>query len=165
VEARGQVGGIESDAETRKRIARNSGAWVCPTCQKSNRQTMEEQEALAKEAGKENKEENVPEELRLAYREDLGKNEAVEASSTMPKVEETPMAETIMTETSSPPENSLPQAQQPVPHAEPAVVQLNQQPRRAQARRGSEDAWLDTVIYGIAAFLGILLARKVLSFL
>jgi ubiquitin-conjugating enzyme E2 J1 len=155
VEARGQVGGIDSDAETRKRLARSSGDFACPNCGKSNSKIMEEQERLVAEHGEDGKkmEEKVPEELRLAYREDLGKKEdepQIEAEAQAPKEESTPQPQTPQEPVVQPAEQTTAQLQQ------------QEQPRRAQARAGSEDAWLEMGIWIIGAILAILIARKVL---
>jgi ubiquitin-conjugating enzyme E2 J1 len=154
VEARGQVGGIDCDEDTRRRLARQSTEWMCAGCGRSNRVIMEEQEKAAKESGAEGakKEEKVPEELRLAYREDLGKEK------------DTATSEARVEPQHSSPEPVVSQPPQQVLSTTEQTVQQNRL-RRTQARRGSDDAWLDKAIYGIAAFLVFLVARKFLSFL
>jgi len=153
VEARGQVGGIDCDEDTRRRLAKQSTEWVCAGCGRSNRVIMEEQEKAAKENEAEGgKEEKVPEELRLAYREDLAK----EKDTATPEARVEPQ--------NSSPEPVVSRPPQQVSSTTEQTVQQNR-PRRMQARRGSDDAWLDKAIYGIAAFLVFLVARKFLSFL
>lgn len=89
-DAKGQVGGIDSTEAARKKMAGESGAYRCAACGgRSNAEIMREREELAREAEGEGKqeeeEEAVPEELRLAYREDLakedGEGEKAQASS------------------------------------------------------------------------------------
>ncbi|KAH9867233.1 hypothetical protein IAQ61_007825 [Plenodomus lingam] len=75
-DAKGQLGGIECSKVARGRMAKDSGSWTCAGCGKSNADIMKEREALvaeleAKEGTR--KEEEVPEELRLAYRDELDK--------------------------------------------------------------------------------------------
>ncbi|KAF1849533.1 UBC-like protein [Cucurbitaria berberidis CBS 394.84] len=77
-DAKGQLGGIECSKDARERLAKESGAWRCPGCAKSNADVMREREELVKEVeDKEGKreEDEVPDELRLAYRDELGKKE------------------------------------------------------------------------------------------
>lgn len=83
-EARGQVGGIESTDEVRRRLAGESGKFRCQGCGgKSNAEILGEQEELARkleeEEGSMREEEKVPEDLKLGYREDIeGKKETKE---------------------------------------------------------------------------------------
>ena len=75
-DARGQVGGLDMHPEAREKLARLSRSWKCASCGQSNEEIMRETEKEWREnhGGEESKEE-VPEELRLAFREDLGKGE------------------------------------------------------------------------------------------
>lgn len=78
-----QLGGIECSAQARKKMAGESGAFKYPTCGRTNAAIIKEREEAAalieaKEGKK--KEEEVPEELRLAYRDELGKGAEAEAS-------------------------------------------------------------------------------------
>ncbi|KAL1649154.1 hypothetical protein SLS58_001728 [Diplodia intermedia] len=76
-DAKGQVGGIDSTDATRRAMARESGAHRCAACGgRANAEIMREREELAREAevaaeGEKRRDDEVPEELRLAYREDL----------------------------------------------------------------------------------------------
>ncbi|KAK5165010.1 hypothetical protein LTR04_001548 [Oleoguttula sp. CCFEE 6159] len=74
-DVQGQLGGLQCNDATRRSMAVESAGWKCVTCGRTNQQIMADREAAAKEredAGAAKKEETVPEELRLAYREDLG---------------------------------------------------------------------------------------------
>jgi ubiquitin-conjugating enzyme E2 J1 len=153
-DAKGQLGGLQCDDDARKKMASRSGEYACPTCQKSNRTIMDERAEEVKklaDEGKETKEEEVPEELRLAYREDL-----VQASD---KKSETGAKDTSQAETttSTPPTSNG--------SATPAASQMAQLPaRRAPARaQDSNESWIDMAIYGIAAVLVLLVARKMLA--
>ncbi|KAF9630346.1 putative ubiquitin-conjugating enzyme e2 j1 protein [Lasiodiplodia theobromae] len=95
-DAKGQVGGIDSTEVARRKMAAESGAFRCAACGgRSNAEIMREREELAREAEGEGKqeEEAVPEELRLAYREDLakedGEGEKAQASSSAAAAEKT----------------------------------------------------------------------------
>jgi ubiquitin-conjugating enzyme E2 J1 len=74
-DAKGQLGGIECSRDARERMAKESGAWRCAACGKSNTGVMQEREEIVKEIEEKEgkrKDEEVPEELRLAYRDELG---------------------------------------------------------------------------------------------
>ncbi|KAE9989664.1 Mitochondrial import receptor subunit [Venturia inaequalis] len=176
VEARGQVGGLDADEATRKDLAGRSGAYTCASCGKSNRIIMEEQMAALAELGDGGKkeEEKVPEELKLQYREDLGKkqekgeqNEEEKSQATSDSLPEAgeqaaeqPPATVVAP--AHPPQELRPQAQQ---QAAAALLQLGQTgrlPQPAQAPAGTEDAWLEMIIWAVGAVLAIIVARKVL---
>lgn len=78
-DAKGQLGGLDTDDATRRRLARDSNAWRCPTgCSGTAtnadilRQREEEAEAAGRGRGVTLRDDDkVPEGLRLAYREDL----------------------------------------------------------------------------------------------
>lgn len=171
VEARGQVGGLDADEATRKDLASRSGAYTCASCGKSNRAIMEEQMQALAEKGDDVKEEEekVPEELKLAYREDLGKKEDVEGKTNKLlelkkelqalQAADEPVAQPPAP--AQPPQEARPQAEQ----AAAALLQLGQAgqlPQPAQARAGTEDAWLEMIIWAVGAVLAIIIARKVL---
>jgi len=150
-DVKGQVGGLQCDEAGRKQFAVQSREWVCLGCRKSNKAIMDEREEECKRAGaegKEKKEEVVPQELRLAYREDLagGGNKDGRETTHRPAAQEQ----------SSRPTNS------PTVSSGLATVQA---PRRQPARSSSDDAWIDKAIYAVAALLAILVARKLLLFL
>ena len=152
-DVKGQVGGLHCDEAGRRQFAAQSREWVCAGCRKSNKVIMEEREEECRKAvaeGKEKKEEVVPEELRLAYREDLaaggGEKKDGRDATHRPTVPEQ----------LNRPTNS-------------STVSTNlvtaQAPPRPPARTSSDDAWIDKAIYAVAALLAILVARKLLLFL
>lgn len=158
-DAKGQLGGLQADDDARRSIAKRSPEYTCPTCQKSNRLIMEERArevGRLADAGKQVKEEEVPEELRLAYREDLQKG--------TPKCD----SQTSTGEAQSPdkarPDTLKVESSQELPRRRPesVVVQPVQQQTARPPVRASDDRWMDLAIYGIAAVLVILVARKML---
>jgi ubiquitin-conjugating enzyme E2 J1 len=163
VEARGQVGGLDADVETRKQLAARSGAFVCSSCGKSNNAIIEEKEKEFAELGDGAKkpEEEVPAELRLAYREDLGSLDEETSTSEQNQLQlKKATPEDV-------PQELRPQAEQ---QAAAALLQLGRtgqlpQPARAQARPGTEDAWLELLIWTVGALLTFILARKILMVL
>lgn len=73
-EAGGQVGGMSSSEEVRRRLARESRGWKCAGCGgRSNEEVMQELEERCREEGGAREEEKVPDELRLEFRDQLGK--------------------------------------------------------------------------------------------
>jgi ubiquitin-conjugating enzyme E2 J1 len=106
---------------------------MCGTCGKSNADILAENAA----EGVERKEESVPEELKLAYREEL----------TAPKKTHEEPAQTAASAVVQRPE---------------AQVRRTARPRRQV--RPSQDAWLDKAIYIITALLAFFILRKLLSF-
>lgn len=163
-DARGQVGGMEAGEEVRRRLAGRSGEWRCGVCAKTNEEILREVEDAAKGKEGEGKEE-VPEELRLAYREELDKR--AEGQGT---------AAQAGTQTSAPPSQPPSEAQQPQPPAPapaPAQAQAQQQPAQTQPRPPQQQAqpalqpqpeavapWIDKAIYGIVGALIFLIWKK-----
>lgn len=167
--AGGQVGGLECDKNVRERMAKESGSWRCPGCAKSNAEILRENEEAC--AGTEAQEEVVPEELRLAYREDLGG----EADKTDGAAQPAPMAQpqapaSSSSSSSQPPPAPAPAAAStpgPTPTIPPAVPALPARPNVAapliQHRTAATPQWLDTAIYGVAAALVFMVLKKTAS--
>ncbi|KAK5687384.1 hypothetical protein LTS10_001522 [Elasticomyces elasticus] len=160
--AGGQLGGMEASEEVRKRMAGQSPAWKCPACAKTNAEIMKEQdEAVKKHGGEDRPNETVPEELRLAYRENLngadGSAEKSEASSTEKAAE--PVAEKAQTVTDV--TSSTQQAAAPPPaQVATAQVRVQAQPQQQRAQQDGVPAWIDKAIYGIVAALVFLVWRR-----
>lgn len=172
-DAKGQLGGIECSNDARARMAKDSGAWTCAGCGKSNANIMREREELVAATGEGDqgsKEDEVPEELRLAYRDELaneqkdgapkvdkGKGKAVVTSSQAASSSTPSLATTASGSSSS----TGPAASSGPP---PRLVSTTQPPRpiRPNVQRGPERplAWIDTCIYGIVAALLFMLIRK-----
>lgn len=166
-DAKGQVGGIECNEAARKRMAGESAGFRCPSCGKINAEIMREREEAAKsmEAGGEKmKEEVVPEELRLAYREDLDKDAAegegaakAEAKG-KEKVEGAIPASVPSTQVASPAVQSSTSSTIAPPPTR--TIQLPQPPAAQRSAEGSP-TWIDHAIYGILAVLVFMVLRKV----
>ena len=162
-DAKGQVGGIECNEVARKRMAGESAGFRCPSCGKINAEIMREREEAAKsmEAGGEKmKEEVVPEELRLAYREDLDKDaaEGEGAAKGKEKVEGAIPASVPSTQVASPAVQSSTSSTIAPPPTR--TVQLPQPPATQRSAEGSP-TWIDHAIYGILAVLVFMVLRKV----
>ena len=162
-DARGQLGGMDSSEEVRKRLAASSKGWKCSTCGTTNEAIMKEQDELVKEKGGEGKVEEVPEELRLAYREDLSNanGDASKASQdpTAPSVKQSPESNVEAV-----PESATTTAVQDVQQQQPhATVDQPAQAQQAQRQRQDDGVppWIDKAIYGIIAVLFYLLWKKI----
>jgi len=171
---KGQVGGMDSTPETRKRFASESTGWKCPGCGKMNAHIIKEREDAATETGAEKKEEHVPEELRLAYREDLvNDSKADPAAAQSPAAQSTTGGPNLTTKLPA----SLPISSSPSPgpqtlrsgtansvsvgaSSRPAQVTT---PRQAQQQHAhSIPPWLDMAIYGVLLALLVMIIRKFL---
>ncbi|KAK4546434.1 hypothetical protein LTR36_002111 [Oleoguttula mirabilis] len=153
----GQLGGMEASEEVRKRMAGQSTSWKCPACSKPNGEIMNEQEEAVKEQGGDaKKEEVVPEELRLAYRDDLGKSNGKAAQTPNGKAPEPAAAEIQPTRTTVTAQTTTQQPQAP---AQAAQVQA----QRAPPPQEGIPAWIDKAIYGVVIALVILVWRRFLS--
>lgn len=155
-DAKGQLGGMDASEEVRKRFAGQSTGWRCSACGKANVEVMEEQDRAVEEAGGEGKKEEVPEELRLAYREDL----AGKSGEKVP--EAAPAAGSTNTITAP-----APPAAPVVAPATPVTVRTVDAPApQAQIRRPAPiqddgiPAWIDKAIFGVAAALVVLVISR-----
>lgn len=163
----------------RKRLAAESKAWRCTGCGKSCEEVMREQEERVKEAESEGrrKEEAVPQELKLGYRDELGKEgeagsrKADEAtadlsagSSTQQQQQREPVdSSTVKT----PVQASIPAtagpAMQPPTTSAPVQRQLQQQPlQQRPAAQADVPTWIDKAIIGVVVALAYILLRKFL---
>ncbi|CAI6332355.1 unnamed protein product [Periconia digitata] len=162
-DAGGQLGGLECGKEVRERMAKEGAGWKCSVCAKTNAEILKEREDLVKESEGEQQEETVPEELRLAYRSDLGvkkdevkpdkgKGKAVDASSTAQAPVATPELGAVAASSAG----TAP-VTRPVPtRTSPAPI-VHQLPRQIPDR---SLAWIDTCIYGVVAALLVMVLRK-----
>lgn len=155
-DAKGQLGGMDAGEAVRRKMAKESREWKCGSCGRVNAEVMKEQEEAA--AGEESrKEDEVPEQLRLAFREDLGKGkteEKVEGNGAV--VDNTsPIAATNV---------AAPEVPQAPVLAAASIVPAPpvQVPQRRAPLAHEEDipAWIDKAIIGIVfAIIAILWLR------
>lgn len=167
-DAKGQLGGIECSKDARERMAKDSGKWACAGCGKSNGEIMKEREEAVKEIeAKEGrrKEEQIPEDLRLAYRDELGKKEEDEVDKGKGKAVEQDVQQVASSRPASPvprilaPTGAPPVRNTPAPMptrtvpASPLQQMVQQNPDRSLA-------WIDTCIWGVVAMLLFMVIRK-----
>jgi ubiquitin-conjugating enzyme E2 J1 len=168
-DAKGQLGGMDASEEVRRRFAAQSKTSKCATCGRTNDEIMREQDEVVKEHGGEGKAETVPDELRLAYREDLGKAngkpdgpdasaaEKATTTSSPPAPADTPVNSVPAAATST--ETDVRQRQRPL-NPPPATATVNLPPI-AGHQRDDVPGWVDKAIYGILAVLIFLLCKRI----
>ncbi|PSN65789.1 UBC-like protein [Corynespora cassiicola Philippines] len=163
---RGQVGGIEMPDAVRKRLADESARWTCPTCAKCNADIMKEREELVKESGGEARPDELPEELRLAYRDELGKGKGKEAdedgrgaATAAPPVNATATTATTASSSSASRPVAIP-AQAPALAPTRTVLRAPLVQQQRQSPDGSL-AWIDAGIYGVVAALIFMVLKKI----
>jgi hypothetical protein len=162
VPAKGQVGGIESDAATRRRLAEGSRGFVCSTCGKSNSAILQEQEELAKTgeaegaAAPKKEEEKVPEELKLVYKEDLKPPPSPNDISKPVGAEPSSQSNTSEASVNA---GSAAIAVEPLPATQP-MAQAPLRPRQHHVRNNA-DVRLDAAIWVVSGLLIILISRMV----
>ena len=184
-EAKGQVGGLDTTDDFRRRLAAESRSWRCAGCGgKTNEEVMKDVEAdVAGYAQREGsnasmagKEEKIPQELRLAYKDELGANntEDSKASSAhassaannpivgQPANQATTSAPTrqhAVARAGSPqPVNPLPRPTRTIqlpPHAHQMA---------AQHSNNGVPGWVDKAIGGVIACLVIMILKRLVGF-
>jgi ubiquitin-conjugating enzyme E2 J1 len=154
-DAKGQLGGMDAGEAVRRKMAKESKEWRCASCGRGNAEVMKEQEEAA--AGEESRTEEVPDQLKLAYREDLDKektHENLEGNGAA-------AGNTSSAAVTSPVAPSAPQPPLlPATSTVQAPVAPVQQRRAPTAQEEGLPAWIDRAIIGIVfAILAILWLR------
>ncbi|KZM18421.1 E2 ubiquitin-conjugating enzyme [Ascochyta rabiei] len=170
-DAKGQLGGLECSKDERERMARDSGKWACAACGKSNDEIMKEREEAVKATEEQDgirKEDEVPEELRLAYRDELGKKDEAEAEkldkgkskavefqvrpelSSQDAALQSPATEPVVAPAIASMPTLRPTRTVPVP---PLQQVVQQSPNRSLA-------WIDACIWGVVAMLLFMVIKK-----
>ncbi|KAK5167480.1 uncharacterized protein LTR77_007179 [Saxophila tyrrhenica] len=160
-DAKGQLGGMDASEEVRRKLAGQSRGWKCGACGgRSNEEIMRDLEERVEKEGAEagKKEEEVPEGLRLAYREELKgevqprkEGEQSVAAATSGNVSSADATTSAV---------AVPAAQQqPAPTATVLPAQRLQQ-RAPPGHDEGVPPWIDKAIYGIIGALLYLLWKK-----
>lgn len=179
---KGQLGGLECTDDVRRRMAKASQVWKCPSCAKSNLEILKECEEAAKKADNVKPDEAVPKELKMGWKDEMTGSPSPEsgtkAGPSGDDVESAELAEgfvatrNVMDEGRGLPQTVLyPPAQpvQGVPQPTAAVpvqeVQQQQAALQLQRPRNSNDGvpeWVDKAIAGIVACLVIMILKMIL---
>lgn len=180
-DAKGQLGGIDTNKETRLRLALASRSWRCGDCGKTNSDLMQELEEECKRQGSEDAEESIPQELRLGYRDELGTDKGKKKAAAEPGTQEdlsrkpteqqdadASPAGAAMNRTPTvgdpPGAPRMQQAQlQTAQLSPPSPIQATGQ--AIQQRPSDSHHWMDMAISGVALALILMLIRKVVPYL
>ncbi len=179
---RGQLGGVDASDAVRRRLAAESRDWRCPACAKTNAEIMAASEEAAREAAAsadtstaEKEEVRIPEELTLAWRDEIGKTTDADGAGGSEQAEPLIQANSQGGDPSA--SDDGPQLQlQPQPQPQPQPGQGVPQPTRTvplqtetrplppliQAQRPSEDGlplWIDRSVAILAVLLAALLIK------
>ncbi|KAL8721818.1 MAG: hypothetical protein Q9225_001573 [Loekoesia sp. 1 TL-2023] len=184
--AKGQVGGMEMGEEERKRLAAESRSWRCQGCGGSrNDEILRAEEQRCKEvdenhgSAKATAKEQVPDELRFGFRDEMGKDEAPAKGKEKEPLqgsqadndknvtfnrresihyagpEGLPSSTPPVSSISPPPASTIPPAQ-PIPQPLPT--------RTASVASESSNgvpAWVDKAIVGVIAGLLVMVVKKI----
>ncbi|KAF5026029.1 hypothetical protein F66182_1884 [Fusarium sp. NRRL 66182] len=187
-DARGQLGGLETTDAVRQRLAKESSTFRCSMCGKTNGEIIKQCEERANEASSSAQEIEVPTELKMGWRDEMGtkKEGETKPEQTNDEAETAQLAEGfVQTTPDAGPadgDNSAPQppvdgrnpttAPLPVPAAPapaPAPVPAPVAPPAMQAqhaRRASDDGvplWLDRMIVVMVVLLVALVLKVIFS--
>jgi ubiquitin-conjugating enzyme E2 J1 len=117
-EAKGQLGGLDTNEVERKRYAERSVSWRCPTCGKSNDDILKEcaEAAKAKEAengeGSSRIEETVPPELKIGFKPDSTESSLEKPAQAVP-TSDIPIQMEVATYPAARPAQGVPQPTAP----------------------------------------------------
>ncbi|KAF2718918.1 hypothetical protein K431DRAFT_296516 [Polychaeton citri CBS 116435] len=186
-DAKGQLGGMDANEEVRKRFAGQSQGWRCPVCMRINGHIMREQDEAVKESGNHENIAEVPDELQLAYKEDIKEDmKKGQKGASVDEVVATPSTETstpapalapVTTTTTAPTPRHLQSQARLAPPTRRIELQRTETPEtrppgsatterlHRQRQELQQDhgvlPWIDKAIYGVMAMLFLLLIRKI----
>ncbi|KAL2037503.1 hypothetical protein N7G274_009784 [Stereocaulon virgatum] len=170
-DARGQVGGMEMVKSERERLAGESRTWRCGGCGgRTNDEILKEEGGEGTEGGGK---QEVPDELKFGFRDEMGKGQGemdarrkekeAEAVSAPVPVQTTPAGPS--TAVTAPPASAPSTALQPtrtVPISPTAQPPLQMAPQIRQAQSDGVPAWIDKAIAALVAALAFMVMRKIL---
>jgi ubiquitin-conjugating enzyme E2 J1 len=184
-DARGQLGGLETTDAVRQRLANESPAFKCATCGKTNGEIIKECEERAKEASSSAQEVEIPKELNMGWRDEMGAKKEGESKPEQTNddaetaqlaegfVQTAPDAVTAANDSLAPQpstENRNPTPTRttplPVPAAQGLVPQAAAQTQAQQARRATDDGvplWLDRTIVVLVVLLVALVLKIIFA--
>jgi ubiquitin-conjugating enzyme E2 J1 len=183
-DARGQLGGLETTDAVRQRLANESSAFKCSACGKTNSEIIQECEERAKEASSSAQEVEVPKELNMGWRDEIGAKKEGEnkTEQTNDDAETAQLAEGfVQTAPDAGPADDNTPAPQPqidiqnptptrtIPLPAPAAqapVHVPIAVQAQQARRASDDGvplWLDRAIVVLVVLLVALVLKIIFA--
>jgi len=173
---KGQLGGMECSKEERERLAKQSVNWKCGMCGRSNGEIMHEAEEAASASEQKDgppKVEEIPKELSLGWKDEMGKEKKSEESdaelaegfvSTIPIIPDHPAS---ITETTYPPPRPAQTVPQPTGTSTTSSIPTHT-PNigRTQVARQSNDValvWIDRMIAAVVVCLVALILKVLLG--
>ncbi|RDW94971.1 putative ubiquitin-conjugating enzyme protein [Coleophoma crateriformis] len=166
-DAKGQLGGLECSEAVRRRMAAESTSWKCSSCGRSNEDILKECADAAAKEGEQREDEKVPEELKMGWKDEMGKSDDKESSQLAEGFVQTSppaVAETVTAQPAYPPARPAQTVPQPTATI-PASAPARQQTVRIQ--RQSQDGvpiWIDRTIAGIVICLVFMVLKMILGY-
>jgi len=166
-DAGGQVGGMSTGEEVRRRLARESRGWRCSGCGgRSNEEVMKELAERCAEEGGPKEEEKVPDELRLEFRDQLGKEKEEgngrddgKKKEAAEQAEQAPLSDSGVPLVQPPGSSSAAEVQtQPVTRAVPSRTNARVATQVRQ-QRPPDTGFLDKAIVGVAIALIFMIVK------
>jgi ubiquitin-conjugating enzyme E2 J1 len=178
--AKGQLGGLDSPDDVRRRLASESPAFKCAVCSKTNGDIIKECEERTKEAGEPSEDVQVPQDLNMGFRDEMEAASAAAAAAAAKTDEDTTaelaegFVQTVPTPTgnavttgadATPSSAARARPAQSVPQPTRTVPSPSAQPQPLQqqiARRAADDsipAWIDRMIVVLVVLLAILVLK------
>jgi len=170
---KGQLGGLDTTDEVRKRLATESLSYLCPACGKSNadiiRECSEQSEANP-DTSAGNKEIDVPSDLRMSWKDELapgpGTQTQRDQSTAQPIItDHRPDASVDSTEQIKPAEQATSprtQSSAPGPALSTRTAQSQPQPQ-PQPQNVGVPRWLDQLIFFLFVVLAAAILHRLLS--
>lgn len=177
-DAKGQLGGLECSERERVEMAGRSGGWRCSVCAKTNLEIITESAEAANEKDGEAVEVEVPKELKMGFKDQMGKGKEVDTAEDAQlaegfirtvdgaaETEEVPNPASIITRNLERIQESVRNSQPapaPVQRVQPVPVTTAQQ--LAQRRSGDGvPMWIDRAIAGVVVLLIAMVVKMVLG--
>jgi ubiquitin-conjugating enzyme E2 J1 len=176
-DVKGQLGGLETGEEVRRRLAGESQAWRCGACGagKSNGEILAECEERVREMGLEEEVQAVPEELKMGWRDEMeakgkgkGKEEKSEDGESDGLAEG--FVQTVPVPAAAAPSGGTmagavppPPPTRTVPSPSPLPVAAGPTLQQVQRRVDDTAVWLDRLIVAVAILLAAVVAKVMLA--
>ena len=163
-DAKGQVGGMEMPRNERERLARESRGWRCRGCGGRSNEEILKEEGEKVDGEKETKQE-IPEELRFGFKDQMEKREEKvdkgKGKEVLPVISST--ADTALKDV-APPQHTISPPQRAQATTTAPIAQTSR-PTPSTTPRTSADGvplWVDKAITGVVAALALLIIKKIL---
>ena len=160
--AKGQLGGMEMGEEERRRLAEGSKTWKCLGCGgRSNEEILREVEGSCEGERVEGKKDEVPDGLKLGYREDFSKRDDSEKrGQKVPPEPQTdkPQPQLLTRIEPIPPIRTTNNSPPPQPTR---TIPLPQPTSQSPSPSDAIPTWIDKAIVGVVASLAVMVIKKV----